>query len=564
MWLVVCVGCGTIAAFRLHLVLDFAVAVDLIVAAAFGLQARAIIGAIFRRAILLNFLTRSRVLSTGVPGRGNERAAFLAFLAPLFLGAATSVALELSGLTLPPLYGSGIGLFVSFALVTPLVWTYETAVAGLHHVRLPPRPARDRVLLHGGRRQAALAHRRGARREPAGHPCRHRRHRSKVGRDFALIGLAHAMIVMLGLAPFFVLVQRLSWAQAVAAAAGTAAVEMGVSGVGFLCGGIKIGLRGIYALVLLLLQVNLMWLKSIVWRCRRTSCSVRASPHPSSLRLPHDRAVHRRRQRQDVRGGVEVFTFVMVAMALGYGVGVMMIAAFNSGPNTGHLAGAVLGGLFLLCPALCALRRQVCVGVDPHRHEGLVAAADRVRSLRHLLYFAGGLALNRSIQLGAYYAAGFMGFVVLVCLRFLVACLVCWLFCVGSVRAAAASTSITSTATQLHLHLHHNLHLHLHHLHLPLHLHHNLHHLHLHLQATGFLVAVFIYLVEWRVLFTLGRPLPHRLRRHAHRRRPIAVRRASMRDDWGLLRSRKLLLKLARKAQVVRDDARHSRRRSTR
>ena len=52
--------------------------------------------------------------------------AFLAFLAPLFLGAATSVALELSGLTLPPLYGSGIGLFVSFALVTPLVWTYET------------------------------------------------------------------------------------------------------------------------------------------------------------------------------------------------------------------------------------------------------------------------------------------------------------------------------------------------------------------------------------------------------------------------------------------------------
>ena len=37
------------------------------------------------------------------------------------------------------------------------------------------------------------------------------------------------MIVMLGLAPFFVLVQRLSWAQAVAAAAGTAAVEMGVA-----------------------------------------------------------------------------------------------------------------------------------------------------------------------------------------------------------------------------------------------------------------------------------------------------------------------------------------------
>lgn len=41
MWLVVCVGCGTIAAFRLHLVLGFAVAMDLIVAAAFGLQARA-------------------------------------------------------------------------------------------------------------------------------------------------------------------------------------------------------------------------------------------------------------------------------------------------------------------------------------------------------------------------------------------------------------------------------------------------------------------------------------------------------------------------------------------
>ena len=32
-----------------------------------------------------------------------------------------------------------------------------------------------------------------------------------------------------------------------------------------------------------------------------------------------------------------------------------MIAAFDSGPNTGHLAGAVLGGLFLLCPALCRL-----------------------------------------------------------------------------------------------------------------------------------------------------------------------------------------------------------------
>ena len=36
--------------------------------------------------------------------------------------------------------------------------------------------------------------------------------------------------------------------------------------------------------------------------------------------------------------------------------------------------------------------------------------------------------------------------------------------------------------------------------------------------------------------------------------RPIAVRRASMRDDWGLLRSRKRLLKIARKAQVVRGE----------
>ena len=58
MWLVVCVGCGTIAAFRLHLVLGFAVAMDLIVAAAFGLQARAqffgaqFLGAQFLRAIL--------------------------------------------------------------------------------------------------------------------------------------------------------------------------------------------------------------------------------------------------------------------------------------------------------------------------------------------------------------------------------------------------------------------------------------------------------------------------------------------------------------------------------
>ena len=51
--------------------------------------------------------------------------AFLAFLAPLFLGAATLGRVRAAGLTLPPLYGSGIGLFVSFALVTPLVRTGE-------------------------------------------------------------------------------------------------------------------------------------------------------------------------------------------------------------------------------------------------------------------------------------------------------------------------------------------------------------------------------------------------------------------------------------------------------
>ena len=56
--------------------------------------------------------------------------AALAFAAPLLLGAATSLALELSGLTLPPLFGSGIGLFVSFALVTPLVWTCDKAAFG--------------------------------------------------------------------------------------------------------------------------------------------------------------------------------------------------------------------------------------------------------------------------------------------------------------------------------------------------------------------------------------------------------------------------------------------------
>ena len=148
--------------------------------------------------------------------------------------------------------------------------------------------------------------------------------------------------------------------------------------------------------------------------------------------------------------GVEVFTFVMVAMALGYGVGVMMIAAFNSGPNTGHLAGAVLGGLFLLCPALCRLfggkkfaSASIRTGMKVSLLLQVVCALFGI-----LLYFAGGLPLNRSIQLGAYYAAGFVGFVVLVCLRFLVACLVCWLFCVGSVRApAAAATSTTAAAT---------------------------------------------------------------------------------------------------------------------
>ena len=216
-------------------------------------------------------------------GEGMKKGrAFLAFLAPLFLGAATSVALELSGLTLPPLYGSGIGLFVSFALVTPLVWTYETrglrpafimCAFLLVQLVIACSATVAAVKLHwltgvvlGVSLEVILAVTAAI--------------RSKVGRDFALIGLAHAMIVMLGLAPFFVLVQRLSWAQAVAAAAGTAAVEMGVSGVGFLCGGIKIGLRGIYALVLLLLQVNLMWLE--ITRLSRDPTPNR--PHPSQCR----------------------------------------------------------------------------------------------------------------------------------------------------------------------------------------------------------------------------------------------------------------------------------------
>jgi hypothetical protein len=74
------------------------------------------------------------------------------------------------------------------------------------------------------------------------------------------------------------------------------------------------------------------------------------------------------------------------------------------------------------------------------------------------------------------------------------------------------------------------------------------------LQATGFLVAVFIYLVEWRVLFTLAGLSLTGFIGTLIVVRPIAVRRASMRDDWGLLRSRKRLLKIARKAQVVRGE----------
>ena len=378
--------------------------------------------------------------------------AFLAFLAPLFLGAATSVALELSGLTLPPLYGSGIGLFVSFALVTPLVWTYETrglrpafimCAFLLVQLVIACSATVAAVKLHwltgvvlGVSLEVILAVTAAI--------------RSKVGRDFALIGLAHAMIVMLGLAPFFVLVQRLSWAQAVAAAAGTAAVEMGVSGVGFLCGGIKIGLRGIYALVLLLLQVNLMWLE--IDRLEMPADIVLGTGLAASVVLFASLTIGLYIDDGSGRmygSGVEVFTFVMVAMALGYGVGVMMIAAFNSGPNTGHLAGAVLGGLFLLCPALCRLfggkkfaSASIRTGMKVSLLLQVVCALFGI-----LLYFAGGLALNRSIQLGAYYAAGFVGFVVLVCLRFLVACLVCWLFCVGSVRDPAATTTTTSTST---------------------------------------------------------------------------------------------------------------------
>ena len=100
-----------------------------------------------------------------------------------------------------------------------------------------------------------------------------------------------------------------------------------------------------------------------------------------------------------------------------------------------------------------------------------------------LLFFAAGVPLNRSIQLGAFYAAGFIVFVALVCLRFLIACLVVWLFCVGT--------------------------------------------------GTGFLVAVFIYLVEWRVRTAIGLEAvaPSRAcafppaRLPAHRRAPSPARR---------------------------------------
>ena len=122
-----------------------------------GLQARAQFSA--RNSAARNFLTLSRVRSTGVPGRELKKGrAFLAFLAPLFLGAATSVALELSGLTLPPLYGSGMASS-SPSRCDPLDVRDAWVTPGLHHVRVPPRPARDRLLRHRGRREAALAHR---------------------------------------------------------------------------------------------------------------------------------------------------------------------------------------------------------------------------------------------------------------------------------------------------------------------------------------------------------------------------------------------------------------------
>ena len=98
------------------------------------------------------------------------------------------------------------------------------------------------------------------------------------------------MIVMLGLAPFFALVQRRAAHEAHrrGGAGDGGQVEMGVSAVGFLCGGIKIGLRGIYAPVLLLLRSSGAAVAAGGDRlaaASAASCSVPASPHLSSLSL---------------------------------------------------------------------------------------------------------------------------------------------------------------------------------------------------------------------------------------------------------------------------------------
>ena len=99
------VGAGVVVSFYFHVAIGLMIPLVLLSAAGFSTQV---------------FL---------VEGAGPWM--YLAFVSPLLLGGATSVALEMSGLSMPELVGTAIGLAFAFMVIAPLSWFYESrGVAG--------------------------------------------------------------------------------------------------------------------------------------------------------------------------------------------------------------------------------------------------------------------------------------------------------------------------------------------------------------------------------------------------------------------------------------------------
>ena len=411
-------GAGVYTTFVLHVGMGWLITLDLLAAGGFATQVYMVEGA----------------------GMWTN----LAFALPLLLGGLTCVALEMSGLLLPDLVGTGIGLSVSFMVIAPLSYFFESRGVNGAIAVAATALLQDTIFV-----SAAVASSHLALMSGVSLACALEVISGatvwvwlKTGPDFGKFTGGYSMFVLLGFTPLLVYVQSFGWSLSLVISGATAGVEGLSVGVAFVYFGMINGLRTVFVMALTVLHANLLLLAVVTFEL------------PAGLLLSTNVVIYvfllgvllLGFRYDDGSGwlygsGVEVLCFVCSALLLAYGTGTVLgLASPELDAGTAQLAGVVTGGLLLLCPVVTRALTSKQLAKPALKAGFRVAAILNLCALLHivLLHFVNGVSIRWTVRTLAFYALGYMGVMALGVVRFKVTLMGIYLIWVGSAAAAVA------------------------------------------------------------------------------------------------------------------------------